>query len=159
MKHTAAAGVAAAALLVACGSDGGDGRLPDTTVESLDGGATISLADVDGPAVINLWATWCVPCRTEIPEIEAVHRLRGDDVAFLGIDVGETADEARQFLAEVGATYDQYLDADGSASTALEATTLPVTIVIDADGAVVARELRRIDQDSLGALIDDALGV
>jgi cytochrome c biogenesis protein CcmG/thiol:disulfide interchange protein DsbE len=140
-----------------CGDDAGD-ALPDVDVEPLAGGETVSLSELEGPAVINLWATWCVPCRTEIPAIEAVHQRRSDEIGFVGINVGETGPDAAEFIAEVGATYAQYLDADGRASTARDATTLPVTLVIDAAGVVVARELRAIDQDALDGLIDDALG-
>jgi thiol-disulfide isomerase/thioredoxin len=145
------------AVATACGSAGG-GRLPDAMVTPLTGGAPISLADLDGPAVVNLWATWCVPCRTEIPDFEAVHERRGDEVRFVGINVGETSDQAIAFLAEVGATYEQFLDTDGSAATELEAITLPVTVVIDADGDVSARSVGAIDQDELDDAIDDALG-
>jgi thiol-disulfide isomerase/thioredoxin len=145
------------AVIAACGSDG-DERLPDATVTPLTGGAPISLADLEGPAVVNLWATWCVPCRTEIPDFEAVHQRRRDEVKFVGINVGETTDQAIVFLAEVGATYDQFLDTDGGAATELEAITLPVTVVIDGDGYVSARSVGAIDQDELDDAIDDALG-
>jgi cytochrome c biogenesis protein CcmG/thiol:disulfide interchange protein DsbE len=127
-------------------------------VRPLDGGAPISLADLDGPAVVNLWATWCVPCRTEIPDFEAVHQRRRDEVRFVGINVGETTDQAIAFLAEVGATYEQFLDADGGAATELEAITLPVTVVIDGNGDVTTRSVGAIDQDELDDAIDRAVG-
>ena len=145
------------ALASGCGSAGGD-RLPDATVTPLDGGAPVSLADLDGPAVLNLWATWCVPCRTEIPDFEAVHQRRRHEVRFVGINVGETTDQAIAFLAEVGATYEQFLDADGGAATELEAITLPVTVVIDGNGDVTARSVGAIDQDELDDAIDRAVG-
>ena len=66
---------------------------------------------------MNLWATWCVPCRKEIPDFEAVHQARGDAVRFVGVNVGEEPDQAAAFIAEVGATYDQYLDPQGYVST------------------------------------------
>jgi cytochrome c biogenesis protein CcmG/thiol:disulfide interchange protein DsbE len=145
------------ALASGCGSAGGE-RLPDATVRPLDGGAPISLADLDGPAVVNLWATWCVPCRAEIPDFEAVHQRRRDEVRFVGINVGETTDQAIAFLAEVGATYEQFLDADGGAATELEAITLPVTVVIDGNGDVTTRSVGAIDQDELDDAIDRAVG-
>lgn len=146
----------AGVLLVGCGARGSE--LPDVAVEPLAGGEPISLADLDGPAVINLWATWCAPCRREIPDFEAVHQQRGDTVTFVGINVGESGEQAEAFLAEVQASYDQFLDRQGRAATALEAATLPVTVVIDGDGRVVARSVGAMDQGALDAAIDDAIG-
>jgi thiol-disulfide isomerase/thioredoxin len=157
--RTAIACVAAVTVLAACGgADGVAGTLPDVDITPLAGGDAISLADIDGPAVVNLWATWCTPCRKEIPDFEAVHLERGDAVRFIGINVGEEADQASEFLAEVGATYDQYLDPQGYVSTELEATNMPVTVVIDADGTISTRHLGAMDQDELDAAIDEALG-
>ena len=156
--------LAAALTLVAaaCGSSGegsgGGDVLPDVEIEQLDGGTTISLSDIDGPAVINLWATWCAPCRREIPDFEVVHQARRDEVRFVGVNIGEDAGRAAEFLADVGATYDQYLDREGYVVTELRTTTMPVTIVLDADGEIVERHLGPLDQDGLNKAIDVALG-
>ena len=132
-------------------------RLPDVDVEPLAGGEPVSLADLDGPAVVNLWATWCAPCRREIPDFEAVHVARGDEVRFVGVNIGEDAGRAGDFLTEVGATYDQYLDTGGYVVTELRTTAMPVTLVIDASGDIVTRHLGPMDQDDLDGAIDLAL--
>lgn len=137
-------------------AEAGD-RLPAVEIVALDGGGTTSLADIDGPAVVNLWATWCAPCRREIPDFEAVHQARSDEVRFVGINIGEDADDAQAFLDEVGATYDQYLDSEGFVVTELKTATMPVTLVLDADGAISTRHLGPMDQDDLDAAIDEAL--
>lgn len=137
-------------------ADAGD-RLPDVELVAIDGGATISLADIDGPAVVNLWATWCAPCRREIPDFESVHRARGDEVRFVGINIGEDADDAADFLEEVGATYDQYLDSAGFVVTELRTATMPVTLVLGPDGTISTKHLGPMDQDDLEAAIDEAL--
>jgi len=162
-------------LLAACGSSpagttaaGGDSQrstehepggelLPDVDIESFDGGDTISLADIEGPAVINLWATWCAPCRREIPDFEAVHQSRRDEVRFVGINIGEDSGKAAGFLDDVGATYDQFLDSEGYVVTELRTSTMPVTIVIDADGVITKRHLGPLDQAGLNEAIDEAL--
>lgn len=147
-------------LLAACGSSGGDGtgeRLPDVPIERLDGSATISLSDIRGPAVVNLWATWCAPCRREIPDFEAVHRARGDEVSFVGINIGEDADRASEFLDGIGVSYDQFLDDQGEVVTALRTTAMPVTIVVGSDGRVSTRHLGPMDQDDLNRAIDRAI--
>jgi thiol-disulfide isomerase/thioredoxin len=143
-------------MIAGCSSDPAS-TLPDVDIERLDGSETISLADLDGPAVVNLWATWCAPCRREIPAFEAVHRARSDEVRFVGVNVGEDVDVAAEYLAEVGATYDQFSDSEGYVVTELDTTAMPVTIVIDADGAITRRELGPMDIDDLDEAIDEAI--
>ncbi len=132
-------------------------RLPDVALVSLDGTTTTSLADIEGPAVVNLWATWCAPCRREIPDFEEVHLARGDEVRFVGVNIGEDAGDAASFLADVGATYEQWLDPEGYAVTELRTSTMPVTLVLAADGTVSTRHLGPMDVDDLDAAIDTAL--
>ena len=97
------------------------------------------------------------PCRREIPAFEEVHQARGDEVRFIGVNVGQDADVAADFLAEVGATYDQFSDPEGYVVTELDTTAMPVTIVIDADGAITKRTLGPMDTDDLDEAIDEAL--
>ena len=162
-RHRLAALALFAVVMAACGSSGDDaasqGGLPDVEVERFDDGSTISLADIEGPAVVNLWATWCAPCRREIPDFEAVHQARGDEVRFVGVNIGENVARASEFLTEVGATYDQFLDAEGYVVTELRTTTMPVTLVLDADGAISTRHLGPMDQGDLNDAIDEALAV
>jgi thiol-disulfide isomerase/thioredoxin len=155
----AAVAVVVASLASVVGSCGGDAtaRLPDVEVESFDGGEVV-LSSIDGPAVVNLWATWCAPCRREIPDFEAVHRERGDDVRFVGVNVGDDADDARAFLDEVGATYDQYRDPEGFVVTALGTSTMPVTLIVAADGTIVTTHLGPMDRDDLHDAIDGLIG-
>ena len=154
-----------ALVAAACGSSGDDAAsqggdiLPDVEIERFDDGSTISLADIEGPAVVNLWATWCAPCRREIPDFEAVHQARGDVVRFVGVNIGEDVARASEFLTEVGATYDQFLDAEGYVVTELRTTTMPVTLVLDADGVISTRHLGPMDQGDLNDAIDDALAI
>ena len=131
--------------------------LPDIDVIDFASGQTVSLADIEGPAVVNLWATWCAPCRAEIPDFEAVHQTRGDEVRFVGINVGESADRALEFIAEVGASYDQFSDASGDVSVALRVTSMPTTLIIDADGTINEKHFGPLDQDDLNEAIDAAL--
>ncbi len=154
------AGFLAAALLTlaACGGESGE-TLPDVDITGLTSGESSQLSDIEGPAVINLWATWCAPCRAEIPDFEEVHQIRNDEVRFVGINVGEDPSVAVAFIDEVGATYDQFADLDGEVSTELRATSMPVTVVIDADGNIITRHLGPLDQQGLNDAIDEAVGV
>jgi len=157
--------LAASIVLASCGGGGeasqpggaAGERLPDVELVPLAGGAPIQLSDVAGPAVVNLWATWCAPCRAEIPDFENVHQARGDEVRFVGVNIGEDGDRAASFIDEVGATYDQFLDSEGFVVTELRTSTMPVTIVIDADGVIATRHLGPLDEDGLNDAIDEAL--
>jgi thiol-disulfide isomerase/thioredoxin len=143
-------------LTVACGgSDDAIDRLPDIEVETLRGERPFALADLEGPAVVNLWATWCAPCKRELPEFQAVHESLGGDVTFVGVNIGDDGDEAADYLDELGITYDQYLDFDSELTAALETATLPMTLIIDADERIALRHIGPLDQDELIEALDD----
>jgi thiol-disulfide isomerase/thioredoxin len=147
----------AALVLGACG--GGDGAasrgLPDLELRGLDGdGTTLDVGELRGPAVVNLWATWCKPCREELPAFQQVAAER-TDVRFIGVNSQETGD-ARAYLDELGVTYDQFADDRGMLAEELGAASLPVTVVVDADGTVTAEHLGPMSVDDLRAAIDEA---
>jgi thiol-disulfide isomerase/thioredoxin len=133
----------------ACGGD--DVReLPALAVPGLAGGDELDIGALTGPAVLNLWATWCVPCTEELPDFQRASE-QFPDVRFIGIDAtgfGEDAD-SRSFLADLGVTYEQYVDTDGTFATEVEVTELPATLVLDGDGAVVFFEQGRVSLDEL----------
>jgi thiol-disulfide isomerase/thioredoxin len=142
--------LAGAVLLAACGGSGGTGdALPSVEVQTLRGAEPFDLADLEGPAVVNLWATWCAPCRRELPAFEAVSREVAGEVAFVGVNIGDTADDAAEYLDELGITYDQYLDIDGELTAALETATLPVTLIVDGDERVTVRHIGPLEEDEL----------
>jgi thiol-disulfide isomerase/thioredoxin len=129
---------ASAVLVAACGSSGGtDGvSLPDLELPALDaGGAALDVGSLGGPAVLNVWATWCAPCRQELPAFQEVATSR-PDVRFIGVNSVETGD-ARQFLDDLGITYEQFVDDRGRLAEEIGAAALPATVVVDADGDVV----------------------
>lgn len=138
------------------GGNEGD-TLPAVEMVDLSTGETVRLDEIGGPAVVNLWATWCAPCRAEIPDFEEVHQARSDEVRFVGINIAEDPDRAAGFIDEVGASYEQFVDENGEVSAELRATSMPVTVVIDADGVVTTRHLGPLDQDGLNEAIDEAL--
>ncbi len=150
---------AATVVVVASCGGGGDGRepeaLPDVSLATLDGnGPPLELAALRGPAVVNLWATWCVPCRQELPAFQEVSARRSD-VRFVGVDIGEQTDRARDYLDELGITFDQYADPTGELTDALGVAGLPVTLVVDDAGMVVTEHLGPMSADDLEDAIDD----
>ncbi|MEQ1571680.1 MAG: TlpA disulfide reductase family protein [Myxococcota bacterium] len=140
------------------GGRGAD-RLPDVEVVGLESGDVMNVAAIEGPAVINLWATWCAPCRAEMPAFQQVHADLGDAVRFIGINEGDDGAAAAEFVADVGAEYDQYLDADEALADALRIAGLPATIVVDGSDTVVELYLGELDEGGLRALLDEQLGI
>jgi thiol-disulfide isomerase/thioredoxin len=67
---------------------GSTGKLPDLTLPCFTGGRPVGLADLRGPAVINLWASWCGPCRTELPAMQRLADQAGDRLRVVGVDTG-----------------------------------------------------------------------
>ena len=112
-------------------------RLPDVTLPSLDGGEPLELATVRGPTVINLWASWCTPCRKELPQYQAFAEKNAGKVKVLGIDFQETRPAAARKLArETGVKYPLFSDPDGD----LRAVGLPKVILVDPQGKVTHEE-------------------
>jgi cytochrome c biogenesis protein CcmG, thiol:disulfide interchange protein DsbE len=125
----------------ACGGSAGHTALPDVTVRSVhDGDAPLDVGALRGPAVINLWATWCAPCRKELPAFQQVSAARRD-VRFIGVDIAEDAAKARDYLAGLGVTFDQYLDDRGELTDALGTAVLPVTLVVDRSGRIATEHI------------------
>jgi cytochrome c biogenesis protein CcmG/thiol:disulfide interchange protein DsbE len=110
--------------------------------------------------VINVWASWCYPCRRETRRLDALHRQAGPDVLFLGIDVKDSAAHARAFLAHQGVGYPQATDPDGRFAHALHLFGVPSTLVVDASGQVRWRhdgQLGPADASTLMAQVRSAL--
>ncbi len=122
----------------------------DFMLAALDG-RTIRLSDYRGRSVlVNFWATWCVPCREEMPLLERSMREFGPGLAVLGVNMRETPDEVRRFAAQYGITFPLLLNPDDATLLAYLVRGLPVTFVIGPDGAL----LERIDGPMTRAVIE-----
>ena len=132
-------------------------QAPAFELTLLDGTATISSEQLRGrPAVLNVWASWCPPCREEAPTLERVSKdLSAEDVAFVGIVSDDTALSASEYAAEAGLDFPHALD-DGSFDRSYGIQALPTTYIIDADGRLVARHTGPISEARLRLLIAEA---
>lgn len=140
--------------LVASGCGAGDGasRLPDLDLPTVDAAGSIDLGSLTGPAVVNLWATYCAPCRREIPDFETVHREVADSVRFIGVNIGDTPEQIAEYLASLddpAVTYEQVVDLMADVPDALGTITLPVTVFVDASGDIVEIHDGPLEADEL----------
>ncbi|HEU5370221.1 MAG TPA: TlpA disulfide reductase family protein [Ktedonobacterales bacterium] len=103
----------------------------------------LSLADFKGkPVLLNFWATWCAPCKEELPLLEKTwkqEQAQGKDVVFLGLDFQEGSSNAASFVRLYGISYQILLDTDGAATLKYGITGLPQTVFINRQGVVVSK--------------------
>lgn len=164
--------VVASIALVAVGSDNGDraatidarSRAADQaggdrlSFERPDG-AQVAVADLVGEAlVINFFASWCGPCRAEMPDFEQVHQQLGDDVRFIGLAVNDRADDAAALVAETGVSYEWGFDVDAKIFEALEALVMPTTVFVNPSGEIVEVHAGILTADALAARAEALLG-
>ena len=147
----------------------GDGRVeigapaPAYSTVSL-AGDSVSLAGQKGKVVLlNIWATWCHPCRTEIPELRALHaryRDRGLELIGVSVDTDGTDDAIRSFMKEFQMTFPIWRDPDERISTTFLAIGVPATFLIDKNGILRWRKTGPIapNDTSLAAAIERTLG-
>lgn len=126
---------------------------PEFSVEDAQGN-TVAFTDFVGkPIVINFWASWCPPCKAEMPEFETVWQEVGDDVTFLMINATdgarETKEKAATFLAEAGFSFPVYYDVNQEAAYLYGISSLPTTVFIDAEGRILTGYIGMLDEQTL----------
>ncbi|OKJ17094.1 TlpA family protein disulfide reductase [Kitasatospora sp. CB01950] len=185
-RLTAALGAATALALAGCSSSGssGDGSVgfitgkggidtaaaghrvaaPDITGTGLDGSGAIKLSDYRGKVVVlNIWGSWCSPCRAEAKGLQESSRKYADQVQFLGINTRDTDPaNAIAFEKNFGVTYPSIYDPDGTQilkfpKGSLNPQSIPTTIVIDKDGKLAARAMRAMSTEDLDKMIEPIL--
>jgi cytochrome c biogenesis protein CcmG/thiol:disulfide interchange protein DsbE len=116
------------------------------------------LAGSDRPVVVNVWASWCGPCRSEAPLLRSAAAEHGDDVTFLGIDVRDSQDGARAFIAEFGlGGFTHLFDATGAIPNDLGGFGVPLTFFFHPGGELSLLHSGVIDERTLALQIDELL--
>lgn len=166
MSRTVALVLAAGLLAVACGG-GEPGRRadrpetrPSFSVQMLDG-ADFDLNEhqqrTGRPVVVNLWASWCLPCRNEMPAIDRAARAR-PDVTFVGIAVQDRPDDAEQFAREIGVAYPIAIDDTGAIEDLFRIPGLPMTLFITSDGVLVGTSFGELTDLDLEEKLEEHFG-
>jgi cytochrome c-type biogenesis protein len=151
--------------VLAAGTPGASAQdaAPSYTATPLEGGAELALADLEGSVVLlNAWATWCVPCRTEMPYLERLHQQYGPEglrVVGVSIDRAGADGRVRDFAEQVGVTFTLLRDPENRFQRTFRTTGVPESLLIGRDGTVLFRwkgPLEEDDPDDI-ALIQGAL--
>lgn len=109
------------------------------------------------PVVVNIWASWCAPCRAEMPVLQEAAQTYGSEAVILGVAANDNPDAAKKFLDDLGITYPNVFDSSGAIQSALDLSTFPTTYVFGVDGKLRARVNGGVSEQRLAGLIEDAL--
>jgi thiol-disulfide isomerase/thioredoxin len=131
--------------------------MPPYSAKFLDGKTFDVAADKGSVILLNVWATWCSPCRYEIPELQTLHeKYQRQGFKVVGVSVDDVGTEAvKQFVDENKIVYPIVVDADGRIAHVLRTTVLPTSVIIGRDGRIVWRKIGAVMPNETAAL--DAL--
>ncbi len=139
----------------------GEEPLPIVNLPRLDTCELASTADwLGGPLVINFWASWCGPCRDEMPELDAWAAQRAGEVDLVGVNIDFRQVDAEEFLEQVPVDFPSWFDPDAQVlGDRVSVRSMPTTLFVDPDGTIVHRHLGPITVDQLNDAVQEHLGV
>ena len=141
-------------LLAAC--DGDSQQLDNLPIVNLDEFRTM-LAASERPVVVNVWASWCLPCRDEAPLLTAAHADHGEEVAFVGVAFNDNQPGARDFLAEFDLPFPHYFDQEGVVLAEYGGIGVPRTYFFAPGGELVSTINGVLNSDTLALQIEELL--
>ena len=126
---------------------------PDFTVLDSEG-TSVSLSDFFGkPIILNFWASWCSPCKSEMPDFDAAYQQYGEEIQFLMVNltdgVQETLESAKTFIADSSYSFPVFFDTEYSAAIAYGATSIPATYFVNPEGNLVAYGVDPLNTEAL----------
>jgi len=135
---------------------------PDFTAMDSEGNF-VSLSDFIGkPVILNFWASWCSPCKSEMPDFDAAFQQYGEDIQFMMVNMTdgsqETTESATAFIAESGYSFPVFFDVEYSAAMAYGVTSIPATYFVNAEGNLVAYGIGPLNLEALETGIGMVLG-
>ena len=122
-------------------------------------GESVSFSDFAGrPALLNFWASWCPPCRSELPLFQDAYDAHGNEIAFLMINLTdgrqETRESADAFLSESGYTFPVYYDTAGECTAAYQLYSIPLTVAVNAEGQIVQSRVGSLTESVLAEFLE-----
>jgi cytochrome c biogenesis protein CcmG, thiol:disulfide interchange protein DsbE len=145
--------------LVSNVADGKKPEAPSFRLSRLDSGGHLELASLrDKVVLINFWATWCDPCKRELPRLQRAWRqYRGRDVVFVGVDSQDFDSNARKAIRRYGMTYPVVYDGSGKVLGRYGGLPLPRTFIVDRRGRIVSYHFGELTDPDIRRLLDRAL--
>lgn len=138
-----------------------DNPAPSFTVLDVDGNSVEMSQFYGKPIILNFWATWCPPCRSELPHFNAAAQTYEGSITFMMIDLAdgqsETVDGAKQFVSENGYSFPLYFDTEYNALNAYPTEGIPQTVFIRADGSILEIVVGSMSAEVLQSYIDQLL--
>lgn len=130
------------------------GKAMDFKLQDLEGN-TVYLSDYEGKNVyVNFFATWCPPCKAEMPDLEKLwEKYQDKDLVVLAIDLGDDQEEVRSFIEENKFTFKTLLDSDLMVSNQYNVTSIPVSVFIDKQGNIVAKQVGAMSFDQMESYV------
>ena len=127
---------------------------PDFTMLDMEGNE-VTLASFFGkPIVLNFWASWCGPCKMEMPEIQKFYDKYGQEIHFLLVSVDDSLDAAKSFISDSGYTFPVYFDTTSVGAYTYGASSIPLTFFIDAEGNLTAYYMGAMSESILQQGVD-----
>ena len=144
-------------VIAACGAPPSSGgkvdELPTTTAEAFES----HLATLDKPAVVNVWASWCLPCRAEAPLLDEAFKKYGHEVEFIGVDVQDNQPDAQAFLTQFGLGFDHFFDRNREVAIHYGGIGTPITFFFGPGGELITTHNGVVDERTLALNIDELL--
>jgi cytochrome c biogenesis protein CcmG, thiol:disulfide interchange protein DsbE len=143
--------IVVATLLLTGDEEAESGPAPAFDLPALiEGGPRVRLVSLRGrPAVVNFWASWCVPCERELPAFERVYRSVGDDVAFLGVNTKDSRRLGLELQDRAGLTYRSGFDPEGRVADRYRLIGMPTTVFVAPDGTLLERHAGPLTEQEL----------
>ena len=134
---------------------------PDFVMQTMED-QEISFSELTGqPLLLNIWATWCPPCRNELPYFQQAFEKYGEQITFamVSVDSGEDAKtEVEEYLKENAFTFPVYLDTESNSLMTYGIGSIPVTVLVDAEGNIIAGQVGMLDEELVGLCMAILLG-
>lgn len=162
-------GVIVAFTALGCGRLPGTDSAPDVSATNSKKAADFTVTDMDDnqvslsdsfgkPIIVNFWATWCGPCRAELPAFDNAYKKYGDEIVFMMVNLTDgyrdVEGDVKDFVAENAYSFPVYFDTENSASAAYGISSIPLTVFIDKNGSVYDSHISSMSEETLEKYIN-----
>jgi cytochrome c biogenesis protein CcmG/thiol:disulfide interchange protein DsbE len=135
----------------------GRSELPSLTLPCFSDGSSVQIGQIGGPSIVNIWASWCGPCREELPAFQRLADKK--TITVVGVATDDRREAAASLANDLGVRLPALFDADGALRRELGEIGLPLTLFIDAQGKVTRYNGPALTDETLAKLVSERLGI